>query len=155
MRKRVKQMQQERVKIIAKQMVHRNIKTAFIVKHPSPSSTVSEIVGLFGKYMVDNVETDYPVLNAAFRTLKHTNDETLFVFVKRNKNDVLGILRSNRVLYNQKELKLLGKIGKTPYNYPLFTFNETHVHFEASVETICRNRHVLGPCFAIFCYRSQ
>lgn len=148
-------MQEERVNFIAKQMVQENIKTVYTVKHPSHSSNVSDIAGLFGKYMVDNVETDYPVLNAAFRTLKHTNDETLFVFVKRNKNDVLGILRSNRVLYNQKELKLLGKIGKTPYNYPLFTFNETNVHFEASVETICRNRHVLGPCFAIFCYRSQ
>tara|TARA_B110000091_G_C13547825_1_gene363150 strand:+ start:244 stop:690 length:447 start_codon:yes stop_codon:yes gene_type:complete len=148
-------MQKERVQIISKQIVQKNIKTVHIVKHPDHSSSVDDIAGLFGKYVVDNLDTEYPVLNAAFRTLKHYNNETLFVFVKRNQNNVLGILRSNRVLYNEKELKLLGELGdKTPYNYPLFTFNETNVHFEAQIETICRNRHVIGPCFAIFCYRN-
>ena len=147
-------MQQERVQIIAKKIVQKNDKTVYIVPHPSHTSTVNDIVGLFGKYMVDNVDTEYPVLTAAFHTLKHTNNETLFVFVKRNQNEVLGIIRTRKVLYSAKELTLLEQTGQeSPYNYPLFTFRENNVNFEAAFEEQCRNSDVSGPCFGIFCYR--
>jgi hypothetical protein len=135
-------------------MVQKNDKTVYIVPHPSHASTVNDITGLFGKYMMDSVETDFPVLTAAFHTLKHSENETLFIFVKRYQNDVLGIIRTKKVLYSAKELTLLRQTGQNnPYNYPLFTFKEHNVNFEAAMEQLCRNRDVSGPCYGIFCYR--
>tara|TARA_B110000208_G_scaffold160299_1_gene195383 strand:- start:1022 stop:1468 length:447 start_codon:yes stop_codon:yes gene_type:complete len=147
-------MQKERVEIIATQMIRRNEKTVFIVPHEDQGSTVNDIVGLFGKYMIDNIETEFPVLTAAFNVLKNKRDEKLFVFMKRNKNEVFGILRSSKVLYSHEELKLLQLTGSlSPYNYPLFTFKETNAHFENAMEQICIERGVNGLCFAIFCYK--
>jgi hypothetical protein len=147
-------MQEERVQIIVKQMVQKNDKTVYIVPHPSHASTVNDITGLFAKYMMDNVDTEYPVLTAAFRTLKHTVAETLFVFVKRYQNEVLGIIRTQRVLYSQIELSLLKQTGQeNPYNYPLFTFKEDNVNFEAAFEEQCKNKDIQGPCYGVFCYR--
>jgi len=147
-------MQEERVQIIVKQMVQKNDKTVYIVPHPSHAATVNDITGLFAKYMMDNVDTEYPVLTAAFRTLKHTVAETLFVFVKRYQNEVLGIIRTQRVLYSQIELSLLKQTGQeNPYNYPLFTFKEHNVNFEAAFEEQCRNKDIQGPCYGVFCYR--
>lgn len=147
-------MQVERIQIIARQMIQKNDKTVFIVAHPDSRSTVQDITVLFGKYMIDNIDTESPVLTAAFNTLKNTNSESLFVFMKRNKRDVLGILRSNRVLYNQKELELFKQVGDdSTYNYPLFTFLENNIHFEAKMEELCRTRAITGPCFGVFCYR--
>ena len=147
-------MQQERVQIIAKQMVQKNDKTVYIVPHPSHASTVNDITGLFAKYMMDSVDTEYPVLTAAFRTLKHTSTETLFIFVKRYQNEVLAIMRSNKVLFSSTEIALLKQTGQeNPYNYPLFTFKEYNVNFEAAMEQLCRNRDIQGPCYGVFCYR--
>jgi hypothetical protein len=147
-------MQQERVQIIAKQMVQKNDKTVYIVPHPSPTATVNDITGLFGKYMMDSVDTGFPVLTAAFRTLKHTSTETLFVFVKRYQNEVLGIIRTQKVLFSLPEIALLKQTGQeNPYNYPLFTFKEYNVNFEAAMEQLCRNRDIQGPCYGVFCYR--
>ena len=147
-------MQQERVQIIAKQMVQKNDKTVYIVPHPSHAATVNDITGLFAKYMMDSVDTGFPVLTAAFRTLKHTSTETLFIFVKRYQNEVLAIMRSKKVLYSSTEIALLKQTGQeNPYNYPLFTFKEYNVNFEAAMEQLCRNRDIQGPCYGVFCYR--
>ena len=147
-------MQQERVQIIAKQMVQKNDKTVYIVPHPTHASTVNDITGLFAKYMMDSVDTEYPVLTAAFRTLKHTSTETLFIFVKRYQNEVLAIMRSNKVLFSSTEIALLKQTGQeNPYNYPLFTFKEYNVNFEAAMEQLCRNKDIKGPCYGVFCYR--
>ena len=135
-------------------MVQKNDKTVYIVPHPSHASTVNDITGLFAKYMMDSVDTEYPVLTAAFRTLKHTSTETLFIFVKRYQNEVLAIMRSNKVLFSSTEIALLKQTGQeNPYNYPLFTFKEYNVNFEAAMEQLCRNRDIQGPCYGVFCYR--
>jgi hypothetical protein len=135
-------------------MVQKNDKTVYIVPHPTHASTVNDITGLFAKYMMDSVDTEYPVLTAAFRTLKHTVNETLFVFVKRYQNEVLAIMRSKKVLFSTTEIALLKQTGQeNPYNYPLFTFKEHNVNFEAAFEEQCRNKDIQGPCYGVFCYR--
>lgn len=146
-------MQSERVQICSKKLLQKGFCASWFVPLQTEAS-VDDITLLFAKYMVSDEDTGFPLLNAAFSTLKNHGDECMFVFMRRYTNKALGILRSTRPLYSSREKTLLRQLGQNPqWNLPVWTWTETDTHFEQTMEEQCRNRRIKGHCMGLWCYR--
>lgn len=146
-------MQSERVQICSKNLLQKGFCASWFVPLQTEAS-VDDITFLFAKYMVSDEDTEFPLLNAAFSTLKNNEDECMFVFMRRYTNKALGILRSTRPLYSSREKTLLRQLGQTPqWNIPVWTWTETDTQFEQTMDEQCRHRRIKGPCMGLWCYR--
>ena len=146
-------MQTERVHICSKRLVQRGLCASWYVPLETEAS-VDDITVLFARYMMSNEETAFPLLNAAFSTLKNNADECMFVFLRRHTTKALGILRSTKPMYSSREQDLLQQLGQAPlWNIPVWTWTESHPRFEQTMEQQCNSRNINGPCMGLWCYR--
>lgn len=146
-------MQAERIQISSQQLLQKGFCASWYVPLDNNAS-VDDINLLFAKYVSANEETSYPLLNAAFSTLKHSGDECLFVFMRRYTSKALGILSSRKPMLTQRECLLLEQIEQKPrWNLPIWTWTEHHHQLEQTMETQCMTRRVRGHCMGIWCYR--
>ena len=146
-------MQAERIRICSKKLLKKGFCASWYVPLQNEAS-VDDINMLFVRYISTNEETPYPILNAAFSTLKNSHEECMFVFMRRYTTKVLGILNSRKPMLTQRERTLLQQIeNKAIWNMPIWTWTENHHQFEQTMETQCRLRRVRGHCMGIWCYR--
>lgn len=147
------QMQTERVQICSKNLLQKGFCASWY--HPlDEEASVDDVSVLFARYMLTEQLTDIPLLNVAFTTLKNEKNECMFVFMKRNTAKVLGILRSTKPLFTNREHLLMKTLGQSPiWNFPIWTWTENHPHFEQMMEQQCRTRDIRGPCIGMWCYR--
>lgn len=146
-------MQSERVQICSKNLLQKGFCASWFVPLQVEAS-VDDIAVLFAKYMMSAEETEFPLLNAAFSTLKHNQDECMFVFMRRYTTKALGILRSTKPMYSSREKTLLQQLGQSPqWNLPVWTWAETDYRIEQTMEEQCRNRRINGHCMGVWCYR--
>lgn len=146
-------MQSERVQICSKNLLQKGFCASWFVPLQVEAS-VDDIAVLFVKYMMLAEETEFPLLNAAFSTLKNNPDECMFVFMRRYTTKALGILRSTKPMYSSREKSLLQQLGQCPQpNLPVWTWAETDDRIEQTMEEQCRNRRINGHCMGVWCYR--
>jgi hypothetical protein len=146
-------MQSERVQICSRKLLQKGFCASWFVPLQTEAS-VDDIPLLFAKFMMSNEETDFPLLNAAFATLKNNPDDCMFVFMRRYTTKALGILRSNKPMYTPQEKRLLQQLGQDPHwNVPVWTWTESDHRFEQTMEEQCRNRRINGHCMGLWCYR--
>ncbi len=146
-------MQTERIKIRSKKLLQKGFCASWYVPLENNAS-VDDINMLFVRYISSNEETSYPLLNAAFSTLKNSNEECMFVFMRRYTSTALGLLNSRKAMLTHRERSLLEQIEKKAiWNLPIWTWTENHHQFEETMEAQCRLRRVRGHCMGIWCYR--
>jgi hypothetical protein len=146
-------MQSERVHICTKQFLQSP--PIHVWFEPlTVDASVHDILRLFAEYALQRNALDYPLLQQCFDTLLSSQEECMFVFMRRWSSEAAGILRSQKPLCSDREKFLLGQLGEEPpWNVPLWTWCEKNGNLTESLETQCRRQQVHGPCMAIFCYR--
>ena len=146
-------MQSERVQICSKKLLQRGITWSKFVPLEQEAS-VEDILSLFAKFILDGTSPPHPILVSCFQTLLQSQNECMFVFMRRGVSKAAGILRSNKPLCSQRELDLLKQVGHTKqWNIPLWTWSEEHHDLLSSMERQCRQQSIAGPCIGVWCYR--
>lgn len=146
-------MQAERVRICSKNMLKRNLVWSKFVPLQEDAS-VHDILGAFAKFLLDGTSAPNAVLQQCFDVLMQSQDECMFVFMRRGFETAAGILHSKKPLLDEREKQLLKQVGHEPYwNMPLWTWTEEHHELLSSMETQCRQRDIHGPCIGVWCYR--
>ena len=144
-------MQSERVQICSTKLLSRGCKWSKMVPL-SMEASVDDILMLFAKYLLDGQPVEYPDLQACFQTLLQSQQDCLFVFMRRGTTQAAGILKSNKPLCSERERALMRQLGQqAEWNIPVWIWKETHHTLAEAMERQCRN--VTGPCIGIWCYR--
>lgn len=144
-------MQSERVQICTRKMLQRPLHGSWFIPLEQEAS-VQDILNLFAQFILSGNEPPNPILSSAFKTLTQSDDECLFVFMRRSTTEAAGILRSSKPLCSKRELELLNQLGQSQqWNVPLWTWTEEHHELTQLMENQCR--HIQGPCMGIWCYR--
>jgi hypothetical protein len=147
------EMQTERVRICSKNLLRQGYCASWY-QGLEQEASVDDISILFARFMLTDELTDIPLLNQAFTVLKNEQQECMFVFMRRNTDRVLGILRSTKPLYTHREQSLLKQLGQTQiWNLPIWTWTESHSELEHTMEQQCSLQQIKGPCMGMWCYR--
>lgn len=146
-------MQSERVHICTKQFLKNPPVHSWYIPLTVEAS-VHDVLRLFAQYALQRNTLDYPLLQQCFDTLLSSQEECMFVFMRRGSSEAAGILRSQKPLCSNREKMLLKQLGKEPpWNVPLWTWCEKNDNLTESLEMQCLRKQVRGHCMAIFCYR--
>jgi len=147
-------MQSERVQICSKQLLSKAPVSSWFVPLEREAS-VHDILRVFAEYILHPENpVPHPILKSCFESLMQSNEDCMFVFMRRWSNEAAGILRSNKPLCSVREQELMRQLGRSaPCNLPLWTWSETSPHLTQSLESQCRRKRVDGHCMAIWCYR--
>lgn len=145
-------MQAERVEICSARLMEKGVSASWFIPLETDSSA-DDVLKAFAQYLLDgSTVPNYPILQQCFESLLHEENECMFVFMRRNTDEAVGILRSNKPLCSLREQTLLKQLGiESNWNVPLWTWKEKHASLASSMESQCRT--VSGPCFGIWCYR--
>lgn len=147
------EMQSERVRVCSRNMLKRGFKWSKFVPLEREAS-VQDILNLFAKFLLEGARPPHAVLQQCFDVLLQSQEDCMFVFMRRGHETAAGILRSQKPLLTDREKQLLGELGlEQPWNLPLWTWTEQHHELLASMETQCAQRSMQGPCIGIWCYR--
>jgi hypothetical protein len=144
-------MQVERVQICAHKLLENGFYDSWFIPL-TQNATVNDILNIFAQFLIDGERVPYPILQSCFDVLLRSNEERMFVFMKRGTTDVVGIMRSNKPLCSVREIELLKQTGQTQqWNIPLWTWKDSHFNLTRAMESQCLN--VKGQCIGIWAYR--
>ena len=146
-------MQAERVQVCSKNLIRRGIKWSKFVPLEQ-EATVHDILRLFAQYLLDGTPAPNATLQTCFEVLLNSEEECMFVFMRRGYETAAGILRSTKPLCSTREQELMKIVGHTQqWNVPLWTWTEDHHELLESMETQCHRHNIRGACIGIWCYR--
>jgi len=146
-------MQSERVRVCSRNLVKGGMTWSKFVPLEQDAS-VHDILNLFAIFLLEGRAPPHAVLQQCFDVLLHTQEDCMFVFMRRGDETAAGILHSRKPLLDEREKQLLKQLGvDQTWNVPLWTWTENHYALMESMETQCRQRGVQGPCMGIWCYR--
>ena len=115
--------------------------------------SVDDVLSAFAHFLLNGTHVSaYPIIQDCFNTLLNTQDECMFVFMRRHTAEAVGILRSKRPLFTEREQNLLKQTGENAWNVPLWTWKESHPRLCESMERQV-SCGMTGPCVGIWCYR--
>lgn len=145
-------MQAERVEICSSRLMGRGVSAQWMIPLETDSS-VDDVLSAFARYLLDGSTVEnYPILQQIFETLVQSNEECMFVFMRRGTDEAVGILRSEKPLCTQREKTLMKQLGiQSQWNLPLWTWKQKHPILTESMERQCVGHH--GPCFGVWSYR--
>lgn len=97
-------MQAERVEICSSRLMGRGVSAQWMIPLETDSS-VDDVLSAFARYLLDGSTVEnYPILQQIFETLVQSNEECMFVFMRRGTDEAVGILRSeNRSVLKEKK----------------------------------------------------
>jgi len=145
-------MQSERVAICSQRLMSKGVTSSWFVPLETDQS-VDDVLSAFAQFLFNGTHVSgYPIIQDCFTTLLNTQDECMFVFMRRHTTEAVGILRSTKPLFSQYEQNLLTQTGEKAWNVPLWTWKESNLHFCESMERQLSPR-MNGPYFGIWCYR--
>lgn len=146
-------MQAERVQVCSMNLIKRGMTWSKFVALEQEAS-VHDILRLFALFLFDGTRAPDETLQTCFEVLLNSEDECMFVFMRRGLETAAGILRSSKPLCSSREQELLKMVGNTQqWNVPLWTWTEDHHELLHSMETQCRRNNMKGICMGIWCYR--
>mgnify|MGYP000865315145 FL=1 len=146
-------MQAERVQVCSKNLIKRGITWSKFVPLEQEAS-VHDILRLFALFLLDGTRAPDETLQNCFEVLLNSEDECMFVFMRRGLETAAGILRSSKPLCSSREQELMKIVGHTQqWNVPLWTWTEDHHELLQSMERQCRRNDMRGVCMGIWCYR--
>ena len=145
-------MQAERVEICSARLMERGVSGQWMIPLETDSS-VDDVLSAFARYLLNgSTVPNYPILQNIFETLVQSNEECMFVFMRRGTDEAVGILRSEKPLCSQREQTLMKQLGiQSQWNVPLWTWKQKHPSLTESMERQCVNQQ--GPCFGVWSYR--
>lgn len=146
-------MQYERVRVCSRNLLHKGMVWSKFVPLEQDAS-VQDILNLFAVFLLEGRAPPHAVLRQCFDVLTNSQEDCMFVFMRRGQETAAGILHSHKPLLAEREKELLKQLGnEQPWNVPLWTWTENHHDLMNSMETQCRQRSIQGPCMGIWCYR--
>ena len=152
-------MQAERVAICSQRLMSKGVSSSFFVPLNS-EQTVDDLLSAFANFLLNGSEvSQYPIIQTCFATLVESKDECMFVFMRRYSDKAVGILRSEKPLFSERERFLLNYVGENVWNLPLWTWKETDPELSESMERqLSSSNNSLstsnnGHCFGVWCYR--
>jgi len=144
-------MQAERVQIASRKLLENGCEAAWFVPLRTDAS-VDDVLAVFAQFLIDGRRVDFPILQNCFDVLLGEENECMFVFMRRGSDEAVGILKSPKPLFSERERTLLKQLGnRNQWNVPLWTWKEQHCGLAAAMEPQCRD--VRGPCMGIWVYR--
>lgn len=144
-------MQAERVQITSKQLLAKGCASSWFVPLEVDAS-VDDILKIFAQFLLDRQPVPYRELQNCFDVLLQSEQDCMFVFMRRGTNEAAGILRSHKPLCSEREKILLKQLGhEIQWNVPLWTWKEMSHTLSEAMEVQCRN--IKGHCMGIWCYR--
>lgn len=145
-------MQAERVEICSSRLMERGVSAQWMIPLETDSS-VDDVLSAFARYLLDgSTVQNYPILQQIFETLVQSNEECMFVFMRRGTDEAVGILRSEKPLCTQREKTLMKQLGiQSQWNVPLWTWKQKHPILTESMERQCVGHQ--GHCFGVWSYR--
>ena len=145
-------MQAERVEICSARLMAKGVTSSWFVSMESDEN-VDEVLKAFALFLSTGSKVEqYPIIQKCFETLLNSEEECMFVFMRRWQEKAVGILRSSRPLCTDREKQLMEQLGDNKsWNVPLWTWTDAHPSLLESMEAQCRN--MKGHCFGIWCYR--
>jgi hypothetical protein len=146
-------MQAERVSICSQRLMSRGVSSSWFVPLET-DQTVDDLLAAFAQFLLNGSQVgQYPIIQTCFTTLLNSEDECMFVFMRRYSEDAVGILRSNKPLFSERENTLMRLTGaESNWNVPLWTWKESHYALSESMERQIKH-DIKGPCFGVWCYR--
>jgi hypothetical protein len=145
-------MQAERVAICSERLMSKGVSSSWFVPLESEQSA-DDVLEAFAKFLLNGSRVqEYPIIQDCFTTLLNSSDECMFVFMRRGVPYAVGILRSDKPLFSEREQALVNQIGENAWNVPLWTWKESSPRLCESMEMqLPPGMH--GPHFGVWCYR--
>ena len=145
-------MQAERVAICSERLMLKGVASSWFIPLIS-DQTVDDLLAAFADFLMNGSEvSQYPIIQTCFTTLVESKEECMFVFMRRYSDQAVGILRSNKPLFSERERILLNRVGESVWNLPLWTWKETNPNLCESMEKQLLNINH-DHCFGVWCYR--
>ena len=145
-------MQAERVAICSERLMSKGVTSSWFIPLRS-EQTVDDLLAAFADFLLNGSQvSQYPIIQTCFTTLLQTEDECMFVFMRRYSDRAVGILRSNKPLFSDRERILLNRVGENVWNLPLWTWKESNQNLCESMEKQLSNLNH-DDCFGVWCYR--
>lgn len=146
-------MQAERVAICSERLMSKGVINSWFIPLDS-DKTVDDVLSAFAQFLLDGSPvSEFPIIQEAFSSLLQSQEECMFVFMRRYSDKAVGILRSSKPLFSERERILLKKVGENVWNVPLWTWKESHPSLTTSMERQLAPKNIRGHCFGVWCYR--